>query len=307
MSEAVRHPARWWRHWLQLMRPANVVTALADVLAGFAASGAIASFSAPSEYSAVTTLTWLLIATAALYAGGVVFNDVFDAELDSIERPERPIPAGQVSRGAAASFGAVLLTGGVLAALQVSAFSGLLAAAVALTAIAYDAYGKHFEWLGPLNMGACRGLNLLLGMSAIPAAVTEMWFLALIPVAYIAAITLISRGEVRGGTRSAGIAALTLIGLLSACILSLVLMERFALLAAAPFLILFWWFVVPAFVKAARRPDPERIRSAVKTGVIMLIALNAAIAAGFAGIGYGLAVLLLLPVSIGLARAFAVT
>ncbi|MGI8740455.1 MAG: UbiA-like protein EboC [Gammaproteobacteria bacterium] len=306
MNEIIARGFCWWA-WAQLMRPANVVTALADVLAGFAASGAAMFLFAPSDPSVLAVLAWLLVATTALYAGGVVFNDVFDAELDAIERPERPIPGGLVSRRAAAAFGALLLLCGVLAALQVSAFSAALAAAVALAAITYDAYGQHLEWLGPLNMGACRGLNLVLGMSAIPASVPLMGFLALIPIAYIAAITLISRGEVHGGTRATGVAALGLTGTLVAGILLLGVTDRFALIAASPFLLLFTWFVVPAFVKAARQPSPERIRTAVKTGVIMLIALNAALAAGFAGIGYGLIVLSLLPVSMGLARAFAVT
>ena len=37
-------------------------------------------------------LAWLLVATATLYAGGIVFNDYFDRTLDAVERPERPIP-----------------------------------------------------------------------------------------------------------------------------------------------------------------------------------------------------------------------
>jgi 4-hydroxybenzoate polyprenyltransferase len=41
--------------------------------------------------------------------------------------------------------------------------------------------------------------------------------------------------------------------------------------------------------------------------VVTLIVLNASIAAGFAGLWYGLMVLLLLPISAGLARLFAVT
>ncbi|MGB3292783.1 MAG: hypothetical protein WBB01_07355, partial [Phormidesmis sp.] len=76
------------RAYLQLMRPANVVTAWADILAGYAAGLGVGVIAFPS-----TTLVWLLLATTGLYAGGVVFNDVFDAELDTVERPERPIPS----------------------------------------------------------------------------------------------------------------------------------------------------------------------------------------------------------------------
>ena len=86
---------RGYRPYLELLRPANVVTALADVLAGFAIAG----------LGNRAALPWLLLATAALYAGGIVLNDVFDRDIDSSERPERPIPSGRVSVAAAAALG----------------------------------------------------------------------------------------------------------------------------------------------------------------------------------------------------------
>jgi 4-hydroxybenzoate polyprenyltransferase len=295
----------WWPY-LQLVRPANVVTALADVLAGFGATGVAFHVSGPADHLHIISLAWLLLATAGLYAGGITFNDVFDAKLDAAERPERPIPSGQLSRLSAAWLGGALLLSGVLAALQVSVVSAMLAGAIALTALFYDAYGKHLLF-GPLNMGACRGLNLMLGVSAVPAMLSELWFLALLPILYIAAITLISRGEVCGGARRTGVEALLLIGLVSLSLLALGATQAFALLAALPFLVMFWWRILPPFAKAARDPRPERIRAAVQAGVMSLIVLNACIAAGFAGFGYGLLVVSLLPISVYLSRLFTVT
>lgn len=305
LNSRLVHTSRLWPY-LQLVRPANVITALADVLAGFAMTGLWLHLNGETWASSLAALGWLLIATAGLYAGGIVFNDVLDAELDRHERPERSIPSGQVALSSAALLGGLLLLGGVAAALQVGSLSAALAAIIALTVLFYDAYGKH-RWLGPLNMGVCRGLNLLLGASALPVIVAKLWFVALIPIAYIAAVTLTSRGEVHGGKRQSGAAALLLIGMASCGVVALGLTPRFELLAAAPFLLLFWWRVVPVFLGAARHPRPDNIRTAVKTGVIMLIVLNASIAAGFAGFWYGLMVALLLPISIGLARVFAVT
>src|SRR5205814_8011243 len=100
---------------------------------------------------------------------------------------------------------------GIAAAMVASATSGMLALLIALGAVLYDAWGKHRPLLGPLNMGACRGLNLLLGVSAAPSLVSQRWYLALIPVAYIAAITAVSAGEVHGGKRSTGLLALVLL------------------------------------------------------------------------------------------------
>ena len=81
------------RAFLELLRPANVTTALGDVLAGYAIAG----------LGNLPALPWLLGATVCLYAGGVVLNDVFDFEIDRRERPERPLPSGRIGRGPAAA------------------------------------------------------------------------------------------------------------------------------------------------------------------------------------------------------------
>lgn len=281
--------------YLTLARPANVVTAMADVLAGTAVAG-----------SAVG-LPGLLLSTVALYAGGVMLNDVFDAALDARERPERPIPRGRVSRAGAAALGRWLLVVGVVAAGLVSAASLAIAAAIAATVLLYDAWAKHRPLSGPMAMGACRGLNLLLGVSAVPGALGVSWPLMLVPVAYIAAITAISRGEVHGGERCVGWLAAGLVGAVLVALTALGLAGSQAPWAVLPFVALLAWRVLPPFTAAARNPRPERVGAAVRAGVLSLILLDAALAAAFAGPLHGAAVLALWPVSLGLARLFAVT
>ncbi|EDX84940.1 prenyltransferase, UbiA family [Synechococcus sp. PCC 7335] len=296
--------------YLQMMRPANILTAWADILLGYAASGAASSLFTLTAATSVATsasLGWLLLATTGLYGGGVVFNDVFDADLDAEERPERPIPSGRATKQEAIALGSILLLVGVMAAAQVSLLSALLSVFIAVTALSYDAIAKHHSLLGPLNMGLCRGANLLLGVSAMPLAVESYWFLALIPVLYIAGITTISRGEVHGGNRSTGIVALLLLGLVIASIAGLTLLPTYGGLGSLPFALLFVVLVLPKFVQATIAPTAEQIRAAVKAGIICLIILDAAIASGFTNWIYGLCVLSLLPISRGLAKLFAVT
>ncbi|MEO0537853.1 MAG: UbiA-like protein EboC [Cyanobacteria bacterium P01_A01_bin.123] len=297
--------------YLQLMRPANILTAWADILVGYAAAGSIRViadiWTGHLGVSSLASLGWLLLSTSGLYGGGVVFNDVFDLELDRLERPERPLPSDRASLIGATILGSVLLVIGVLAAVQVSLISAGLAAAVALAALIYDALGKHQSLLGPLNMGLCRGGNLLLGVSVAPALIPERWFLALIPIVYIAAVTAVSQGEVEGGKRQTGVLAIALVLFVLSGVLGLGLIEGYDWLSALPLATLFAGLVLPAFVKATQDPSPTKVRQAVKSGVLSLIVLDAAIAAGFAGWPYGLAVLLLLPLSIALARLFAVT
>lgn len=284
--------------YLQLLRPANIVTAWADVLAGFAGSGYVGD---------LTPLAWLLLATTGLYGGGIVFNDVFDAQLDAVERPERPIPSGRASIWGATILGSSFLSVGVIAALQVSWKSASVAAIVASAALLYDAVGKHNAVLGPINMGVCRGGNLLLGVSVAPAMVGEYWYLALIAIAYIAGITILSRDEVKVSNSTSRVTALSLIVIVLIGLLGLGLLKNYKVLTALPFIVLFATRVLLPFIKAVRQPTPEQIRIAVKAGVLSLIVLDATLAAGFASWTYGLLVLSLLPISMAIARIFAVT
>jgi len=65
--------------------------------------------------------------------------------------------------------------------------------------------------------------------------------------------------------------------------------------------------VFSALIKAIRVPAPKNIGKAVKAGVIALILMNAAWAAAFDAIVLAFVIMLLLPLSLWLAKVFAVT
>jgi len=286
--------------FLRLMRPANIVTAIADILAG----AALAGYAGLDDASS-TSLLWLVLSTIGLYGGGVVFNDVFDAALDREERPERPIPSGLISETEGALLGGVLLVIGVGAAFLASPLSGGIALAIAVAALVYDKWGKHHNFLGPLNMGLCRGLDLLLGMSLIPEAITHYGFLMVIPIIYIAAITMISRGEVHGGKSATIMGAVVLYAVVICTIASLAVYNG-AYFSLA-FLVLFAIIIYPPLFRALREPVGKNIGKAVKAGVLALIVMNASWAAAAGAIYLALLIVLLLPISLILARLFAVT
>ena len=294
--------------FLRLMRPANIVTAVSDILAGVA----IACFAVGIDWTALPFLPLflLVLSTIGLYGGGVVFNDVFDAALDKVERPERPIPSGLISKKSAALLATLLLILGVTAAAlvhgQVFSSSFFLALAIAVAAVVYDKWGKHHSFLGPINMGLCRGLNLLLGISIFPEALPGYWIIGVVPIIYIAAITMISRGEVRGSKKITLLVALVFYILVIAFILTTALgNDKF--LYAFGFLVLFVALIFPPLQKAIREPKGPMIGKAVKAGVIALIAMNASWAAAFGAVYFALLILLLLPLSLWLAKLFAVT
>ncbi|MDB5012933.1 MAG: hypothetical protein JWQ25_1135 [Daejeonella sp.] len=290
--------------YLRLMRPANMVTAVADVLAGIALSGFFGSW----DFDLVHFLPVLLLcgSTKLLYGGGVVFNDVFDADLDRMERPERPIPSGLITYKEAFTLGTILLLAGIGLAFAVNPTAGFLSLAISFFALVYNKWGKHESLIGPVNMGLCRGLNLLLGISIVAGAVFNWWFIAFVPIIYIASITMISRGEVHGSTSKPLYGA----SFLYALVIALICYFSFTkdtLLFASIFLLPFAWMIFTPLLKAIKTPSGPNIGKSVKAGVIALIVMDAAWVAASGSFYVAIIVAFLLPISFWLARMFAVT
>jgi 4-hydroxybenzoate polyprenyltransferase len=282
------------------MRLANVVTAVADVLAGIAISG---YFLLHSDFLPVLLLC---ISTIGLYSGGIIFNDVFDAELDAIERPERPIPSGLISKTEATIFGIFFFCIGIVAAAMYQPTSLLLAILIVVACLTYNRWAKHYTMLGPVNMGLCRGLNLLLGISIVAPQLHHWWFLAVIPIIYIASITMISRGEVHGGDKKMLVfgSILYLVVVFSIVGVSISMQNIWLTLA---FLVPFAYMIFSPLLRAIKSPTAPNIGKAVKAGVIALILLNAAWASAFGIWQLALLIVLLLPISMWLSKSFAVT
>ncbi len=141
---------------LRLLRIGTVFSPIADVVAGAAVAGL------PLQ----ATVARAAVASGLLYAAGMVWNDVADRRLDAEQRPERPLPRGDVSVPFACGLGGMLLVLAVVLS-PCRHYHGLLAALV----LAYDFAGKRVAWLGVLGMACLRGLNLAMALAI--AAATE--------------------------------------------------------------------------------------------------------------------------------------
>ena len=176
------------------MRLPTVFTAMSNILCGYLITHTLTT----AELKQHTDLWLLLISSAGLYLGGMVLNDVFDANLDAIERPERPIPSGRISRKAAAAFGTSLMMIGTACAAAVGQGSLLIAALIVAAVLLYNGYLKS-TIAAPLGMGTCRFLNLMLGASA-AGTFTSVWQTTPMTVAaglgiYIIGVTIFAKNE----------------------------------------------------------------------------------------------------------------
>lgn len=143
---------------LRLGRVSNLPTVWTNCIAGAALAGAFGL--SPVGAGAVVAVAASL---SVFYVGGMYLNDAFDQRIDALERPERPIPSGQISAAAVFVVGFALLALGVaglgLSAAFLAHASPLRAMGAGLGTAAlivvYDAYHKGNP-LSPVLMGLCR-------------------------------------------------------------------------------------------------------------------------------------------------------
>jgi len=291
--------------WLRLARVPAVFTALADIFAGFLLTH--------THWQPLSTFFLLAGASAALYLSGMVFNDVFDVSRDRRERPGRPIPSGAISASSAAMFGSILMATGLALAAGVGINSLWVAIILSLAILLYDG-GLKRTWLGPLSMGTCRFLNLLLGASAAAETFPEIWAMPQIWVAtamgvYIIGVTWFARSE-------AGISPrLHLLGGLVVLNLGLLLLASWILelpqywgLQPGPVgaddtlpMLLFWGIVTISLnrraIGAIADPQPRYVQGAVGLMLLSIITLDAMIIyfrLGPAGLPFALTTLALI-------------
>ncbi|WP_347244348.1 UbiA family prenyltransferase [Thermogutta sp.] len=270
-------PAESFRAYCQLIRLPNLFTAAADVLAGF-------FLSHPQITPESLSFLWpLVFAGVTFYAAGVVLNDWVDREIDARERPQRPIPSGTISASVAFWLGWGFLLLGLALSGFVAWRAGTVRPAIAALGLAVAILTYNFlvkrTFLGPAAMGACRGVNFVLGTSLSP------WNQAWLPLpvgmaVYVAGITAFARTEAdepHRGWLAAGLA--TMIAGLAVVTGYAVSAERFvvdlwrwyALLG----ILAGWMLLRGIWVLAA--PSPARVQRVVTQAVMGIIVLDAAV------------------------------
>ncbi len=174
--------------YLALARISNSPTVVSNVLAGAALAGATAI----NHTSGVLALALVLFYTAGMY-----LNDLCDYAIDCRQRPERPLPAGSVSRTEATAIVLALFGSGsaLLWSVSLAAFlAGLLLTALI---VAYDLWHKSNP-LSPVLMASTRMMvyvSAFVSFSTQVAAALVLWS-ALLGL-YIVALTYIAKTEAR--------------------------------------------------------------------------------------------------------------
>jgi 4-hydroxybenzoate polyprenyltransferase len=322
--------------WGQLLRIPNTLTASADVLAGFsmAAGGWF------SHEGVWLPLTLVATASIFLYWAGMVLNDVHDVEIDRAQRRLGPLVDERISISTALKTGKGLLVASlVLVVLAVFALptglsldedSGIskgarwwvigIAFLLQMCIVAYDSPLKK-TGIGPPLMGACRGLNMamgvLLGACFLWPSVPE-WSAVVVAigghVAFVTGITLAARRE-----SALDQSRMRLVVGWSVSLLGVVAIALCSTLAQPEILQCNPWTTFPVLVFLLASPwlrraynsvvqlGPATLVLGIKQAIMTIIFFDAALALQFAGNIPGLIVCGLAIPTLALGRYFRMT
>ena len=145
--------------FLRLTRPLNVLIASAAILA----VSILAGGRSPDA--------WILIIAvligASMTAGANAINDVFDVEIDRVNRPDRPIPAGLVTAPQAVWVWGITTTVAVLLGILLPLVSSLIVTSAAVVLYVYSAYLKRTVLAGNVIVAAMIALAFVFAASVV--------------------------------------------------------------------------------------------------------------------------------------------
>ena len=177
------------RAYLLLARVSNLPTVWTNVLAAYVIAGA-----------PLTSLPTAMLVLSLFYTAGMFLNDVADVRFDKVSRPDRPIPAGDVSRiEALLASVALLALGGYCLVFQPRLGLAVDLSGILIATIVFYNLSHKGKWYGPILMGACRALVYAVAAAsavgevspAVTAAAAVMW-------AYVIALTQVAKTSGRG-------------------------------------------------------------------------------------------------------------
>lgn len=178
--------------YLQLIRAPAVFTVCSNIFA--------AQILATGGNLDVSAFLITLIVSTAIYWAGMIMNDCVDINEDRKDRPFRPLPSNQIRLSTAWTMVILLLGTAIVLSYFLSIISLLITVTLIVSVITYNAWSKKY-FIGVFNMGLCRYLNWLLGLSVAP--VTYVSYILSLPIlAYVTTLTILSRSETNASNRN---------------------------------------------------------------------------------------------------------
>jgi 4-hydroxybenzoate polyprenyltransferase len=182
---------------LKLGRVSNLPTVWSNTLAGLVL--------AQVDFSLINFFV-VALAMSLIYSAGMFFNDVFDSKFDARNRPDRPIPAGEVERSQVVFWASlmillalILIAPGFTSPMMINVYALTSALLLCALVLLYDWRHKG-NVFAPFIMGACRGLVYITAALTLTSQLSSQMILAASCITiWVVGLTLVAKQQPRRG------------------------------------------------------------------------------------------------------------
>ncbi len=136
--------------WIAILRPLNLLQAALAVVLTTAFLG---------KMDQINSLVLLILSVIAINGGGNIINDIYDLEIDRVNRPRRPLPSGAMTVTKAWGYLVFLFGSGVVLSWLISMEAFIIAGPISISIlIAYSVWLKRLPLIGNLAVSFMLGL-----------------------------------------------------------------------------------------------------------------------------------------------------
>jgi geranylgeranylglycerol-phosphate geranylgeranyltransferase len=259
--------------YCRIIRPVNAIAAgLAAVVAYLIATGTL-----------IPAVLLLFVVVTLITAAGNIINDYFDVEIDRVNRPDRPIPSGQVSLPAARAFSVTLFLAGIFVCLFTNELCIAIAVFNTVLLVGYAAWLKRTPLLGNLAVSFLAGCMFLFGgaLNGLPGLQHVLTFAGMTFFAMLARELIKDAEDVEGDNASGAVTIPIRYGIRLTVLLAL----SCTILAAVTSIVPYWWWgiwyiagillvdalILVAVLKVVRCKTPDDVK---KSGASTLLKLG---------------------------------
>ena len=141
------------RPFITILRPLNLLQATLAVVLTTAFLG---------ELTQVNILFLLILSVISINGAGNIINDIYDLEIDRVNRPDRPLPSGSMSVATARIYLLILFALGILFSWLISVKAFLIAGPISIPIlVAYSVWFKRLPLVGNIAVSFMLGLAFI--------------------------------------------------------------------------------------------------------------------------------------------------
>lgn len=143
----------------KIIRPINAIIAFVSVIVA-------AFFCSPEEIAWFSVLLASFAAAFTLSAGNII-NDIYDLGIDKVNRPERPLPSGKISKNSALILYFLLIAASLILSWFINLYAFIIVIIATILLVLYSKFLKRVLFVGNILVALLTGLVFIFGGVAV--------------------------------------------------------------------------------------------------------------------------------------------